>query len=205
MTPRNDILDVLIEAQEFGIYERQEQSRTSYGRTIVKSFGHPLWRMSISTGRLPNDDALDYEARVNTLQNGMNPFYGYDLRRPYPRARPDGDFEDTATIAAIGLGGKSLSLAGLETGFKLSAGDMLAFDHAGTRWLHQFTETRTANGLGSTSLQEIYPHLPIGLAPGVAVMLKKPSAVFGIEPGSIQSRTDGPLHTVISFRAMQAL
>lgn len=200
------ILSIPFSDQKFTLVERQEFSRQANGITLAKSFGSALWSGEWTTGPLPHDEALDYEALLNSLDGAIHEFYAHDLRRPYPRAHPNGDFTDSGKIATVGADGKSLSLKSLPAGLTLSRGDYLAFDYgSGSRALHQVMANVTAGPGGATGLIELRPHLRPGAQVDAAVSLKKPSAKFILLPGSIDQRLQGGLMTVLSFSAIQRL
>lgn len=144
--PRADIVpeDGFAE-QDFRLLERQEFSRTAGGSTIAKSFGSALWSMEATTKPMMRDDAMEYEAKIHSLDGSIGTFYAGDLRRVYPKAHPTGDFSESGVaIYAVGVDSKSLQIDGLPAGFILSAGDFLSFDYGASpksRALHQIMET----------------------------------------------------------------
>lgn len=208
--PRSDILTGLpFDNQIFMLFERQELSRTADGVTRAKSFGSAIWKMSCTSASLYFDQALELEAKLHSLDGAINRFYAHDLRRPYPKEHADGAFTDSGVILSVNANNKALALDDLPAGFQISPGDMLAFDYGATpsRALHQVVEAVTANGAGLTAEFEVRPHLRPGivLSPSTEVVFKTPQALFAIEPGSVQSRLNGPLHSVISFSAVQII
>ncbi len=204
--PRTDVLSTVgfvADGYEFRLNYRQEQSRSAGGVTFVKDFGSPLWSLKATTAALRLDDALDYEALLETLEGGVQPFMAYDLRRPYPRQHSDGVFSDTGVISTVGANNKSIAVSGVDPGFQVSRGDYLTIDIAGEKKLHQVSETRTANAGGVLALFEVRPHLWPGTLVGQLVRFKKPSIPMTMLPGSIVKTPLGGLHTSISFSAMQ--
>lgn len=205
--PRTDIMSFCAyspSAVPLRLVVRQElSSREASGKTYAKDFGPALWMGSWTTIPMLNDDAIAFEAMLNSLDGVINLFEGRDLRKPYPRFYPTGTFNDTGKINSIGSNGKSLSLKGLDAGFKLAVGDFLAFNVGTHRALHQVMEAVTASG-GVTAEFEVRPHIWPGTATDVAVTLKQPSALFSLNPGSISPQMNGGLYTAISFEATQA-
>ena len=198
-----DLYPISPTGYNFRLHHRQEQSRTAGGRTIVKDFGPPLWLLDASTGMLPHADAIDFEAMLASMNNGIGTFLAWDLRRAFPAAHSLGDFDDSATILSLGANNKSLRLTGLFPGFQLSRGDYLSITFSGHRYLHQILEPATVMPDGSTSFFEVTPHFQPGTVAGASVVLKKPSAVMALVPNSIQTQV-GALHTSISFQACEA-
>lgn len=204
--PRNDILTtyrIAPEGYKFQPMYRQELSRQANGVTQIKDFGTSLWTLAATSVPLFHDDALDFEAMLSSLDNGIGTFKGFDLRRRYPKAKADGEFSDTSEISTVGVNGKSMALSGLPAGMVLSRGDYLAFDVPGWRALHQIMETVTASGDGLSPNFEVRPHLMAGTVSGLGVELKQPSTVMMLVPGSIAPQQFDALKTVLSFQAFQ--
>lgn len=204
--PRTDVLDIDIADQTISLVSRQEfGSRQANGTTYGKDFGSALWTVSFTTGPIPNDDALAYEALLNSLDGVIGSFEAYDMRRPYPRATPGGTGANDGVLASVNANKKAISLSGLAAGQVVSIGDYLSFTYGTSRALHQVVETVTANGSGVTTQFEVRPHLRPGwaLSPATTVTLKNPSGVFSLVPGSVSPRASGALHTVVSFQAVQ--
>lgn len=204
--PRNDILTtypIAPEGYKFQPMYRQELSRQANGVTLIKDFGTSLWTLAASSVPLFHADALDFEAMLSSMDNGIGTFHGFDARRPYPRSKPDGIFSDTSEISTVGGNGKSLALSGLPAGMVLSRGDHLAFNVAGWRSLHQVMETVTASGPGVSPLFEVRPHLFPGTTVGLDVTLKQPATVMMLVPGSVVPQQFDALKIVISFQAFQ--
>lgn len=196
-----------ISGQSFKLEHRSEISRDQNGRTYVKRRGSPIWRASWTVRPKRHEDAVAFEALINLLDGGQNTFYAYDVRKPYPRAYPTGVFNDTGEIGAIDADNKRISLKNLDPNFEISRGDRIAFDYGAgpSRALHEISEDVTADGSGVTALFEIRPHLRPGLAVDDAVVFKKPSAIFALDPGSFESETIDTLFSGASFSAYQAL
>jgi len=203
--PRTDILSVGFSDQTFTLMMRQEYSRTASGVTYGKDLGDPLWTATYTTQPLANDEAVAYEAKLNSLDGVIHPFEAGDLRKTAPRLYPAADFNDVAVIETIGTNNKSISLSGLEAGFVLSVGDFLEFDYGTNRALHQIMESVTADEDGTTTEFEVRPHIRAGAEFGAPVRLKNPSALMALQPGSIKVSASGGIHTVISFGAIQVL
>lgn len=204
--PRSDVLTAVgfvADGYDFKLNYRQEQSRTAGGKTFVKDLGSPLWTLKATTAALRLDDALDYEAILETLDGGVQPFMAYDLRRPYPRQHADGVFGDNGAVASVGGDNKSLSVSGLDAGFQVSRGDYLVIDTPGGKKLHLVCENSTASPSGVLAGFEVRPHLWPATGVGQAVRFKKPAIPMTMLPGSIAKTQMGGLHTSITFSAMQ--
>lgn len=191
--------------QTFQPVSRQELSRQANGRTIGKDFGSAIWLANYTTKPIFNDDALAYEAALDSLDGVVQTFEAYDLRRPYPRVYLTGAGANDGVLASVNANNKALALSGLVAGQIVSAGDYLSFVYGSSRALHRVVETVTANGSGVTAQFEVRPHVRAGYSISAAVTLKSPRGVFMLMPGSVVPKASGGQHTVISFQAVQAL
>lgn len=193
--------------QNFQLISRQELSRQANGRTIGKDLGSAIWVASYATIPMSNDDALAYEALLDSLDGVVQTFEAYDLRRIYPRSDPAGASYNNGALLSVNANNKALALSGLIAGQVVSAGDYLSFTYGSSRALHKVAESVTANGSGVTAEFEVRPHLRTGwtLSPSTTVLLKAPRGIFALMPGSVSSKPNGPLHSVISFQAVQYL
>jgi hypothetical protein len=70
---------------DFDLLWRQEQSRTAGGRTVVKDFGSPLWRLSAQSRSLKPNELDHWRARLTTLENGLKTFRAFPKIRWFPR------------------------------------------------------------------------------------------------------------------------
>lgn len=206
--PRTDIMTMVDYSADTAppqLLSRQEMSRQGSGRTIGKDFGSALWLVNYTTKPLPNDDASDFEAVLDSLDGVIQTFEAIDLRRTMPRQYPDGTGANNGVLASVNANNKALALSGLVAGQIVSRGDYLSFTYGTARALHRAVETVTANGAGVTAQFEVRPHIRPGwtLSPVTAVTLKNPRGIFALVPGSVSARPNGALHTVISFQAIQ--
>lgn len=208
--PRTDILtmvDYSAETAPLKLMSRQELSRTAGGVTIGKDLGSALWFADFTTRPLPNDEAVQFEAVLDSLDGVVNTFELADLRRLYPKAYPTGTGANDGTLLSVNADNKRLALSGLVAGQVISVGDYLSFAYGSSRALHRAVETVTANGSGVTAQFEVRPHIRPGwvLTPTTSVKLKNPRGVFTLVSGSVSARPAGAIHTVVSFQAGQYL
>jgi hypothetical protein len=191
----------------FDLKWRQEQSTLASGRILVKDMGSPLWSLRAATKPLSPNNLDQWRARLTTLENGLQQFWGYPMSRCYPQAYPRGTwptgstFNGTCVLSAINANRKAITLQALPAGFKLSVGDYLSI--AGD--LHQVMEAATANGSGITGEFEIRPHLWPGVnAPKPGVTVKQPACLMAVVPGSVSSDAQSGGWGVVSFQAIEA-
>ncbi len=64
-----------------------------------------------------NDDAIAFEAALDSLDGVIFPFEARDLRKPYPRAYKSGVFSDTGTLTSVNANNKSIIISALPAGF----------------------------------------------------------------------------------------
>lgn len=204
--PRSDILTTVGFEPPFvfDLIDRQEQSRTALGRTIVKDLGPQLWRATYTTAELLNDALVDFQAMLASLNGAVGTIEAWDIRRPWPNLYRTGTAAN-GTLAAVNGNTKALALNGLNAGQVISRGDYLSFDYAGKRALHQAMESVTANGAGATGQFEVRPFIRAGWNLGTAVNLKAPRGVFALVPGSVTPTQTRGKAGKVTFQAVEAL
>lgn len=107
-----------------------------------------------------------------------------------------------AAVNTINANRKAVTLKGLPAGYVVSVGDYVQIGAAN---LHQVMEPAKASGSGTTSEFEIRPHLWPASAVNDAVVVKRPSCIMAIVPGSISSTAElATGRGVISFQAIEA-
>lgn len=205
--PRANVLSAVkfsADGYSFALQYRQEQSRAASGITYVKDFGDPLWRMRATTVPLAVNDALDYEALLETLGGGLQQFLGWDLRRAFPRSAPTGSFSDTASVSSLNFSNGTVAIKGLPAGFVVSRGDYLSVVVNDRPALLQASETVTASGSGITSSFVVSPGLPVGISVNDPIRFKRASTIMTIIPGSIQKQQVDSVLSSVSFEAMES-
>ena len=206
--PRDDIMPAVSWIdQVFVLHERQEFSRQASGVTRGKSFGSALWMTALTTQPLSDEEAVDFEAMLHSLDGVVNGFFAGDLRRPFPIVHSDGVFDDSAAVVhTVGVDNKSLRIEGLPVGFVISRGDYFSVTPSGgSPALYQAMETVTVDGAGISPIFECRPHLHVGTAEGYVVSFKEPVTVFLLEPGSIDPQLVDAGYWRVSLRAVQSI
>jgi hypothetical protein len=190
----------------FALRWRQEQSTQASGRILVKDMGMPLWTLRAVTKVLSPNNLDAWRAKLASLENGLQAFWGYSMSRCYPIAYPHGTwptgaaFNGAAALGSINANRKAITLSGLPAGFVLSVGDYVSI--AGD--VHQVMEPATAAVDGATAEFEIRPHVWPGVATPKTVLVKQPACLMVIVPGSVGS--DAALNGwgSLSFQAIEA-
>jgi hypothetical protein len=185
-----------------------ETSGTGLGQIITVEIAPRRWRAEVGLARMPHAEAAEVAALVEAL-GPAGTFYLHNPAQPGPRDDPDGAILGAAavTIHTVGADNRSLRLAGLPTGYRLSRGDLLHFDYGPAplrRALHRVVEDATASGAGLTPGFEVRPYLKAGTTAGLAVTLMRAAAKMMLEPGSYEPGTEGPVLTAgMGFRAVE--
>lgn len=198
---------------EFEPNWRQEQSRTAGGRTYLKDFGGPLWKLTAQSRQLSVNELDYWRARLNVMENGKAIFRGYSMSRCYPIRYPRGSWPTagafdglSATLASVGVNRKSVAVADLPAGYSFSIGDYIQI---GDGDLHQVMEEAVAGMDGETPEFEVRPHIWPGVeagdSPATPVSVKRPSCLMAIIPGTVQSQADPQTGWgAVSFQAIEA-
>ncbi|MFW8636712.1 hypothetical protein [Cribrihabitans pelagius] len=204
--PRTDIFDLCkIRTAKFWPLLRQELSRTAGAGSQAKDLGSPLWAASYTTAPARLRDAQAIEAALISLNGSVGSFLAYDTRRPFPAAHADGNFADTAQIAALDAENAfHLTLGGLPQGFTLSAGDYLGFSFGPkpSRALHIVTIGGVAGANGEIPLT-VSPWVRPGTLVGAAVTLKRAPCEMSLDGAPPEPSPEGMVASTNSFSAVQ--
>lgn len=204
--PRNDVLSNLgVVSQSFTLVARNALSRQRNGVTIPKVFGSSIWIGEWSSKDKFHDKAIDFEAIINSLGDGLEAFYAYDTRRVMPLAHPSGNFTDSGKILSIHENRKLLAFEELDSGMVLSRGDYFCFTYnTSDVAYHQLMEGGIVGGDGTTSQLEVRPHIRPGAIVGTtAVKFKNPYGRFKLFPGSTAFSTANIQQSNATIQAYQ--
>lgn len=208
-------LDVFFETLPFrtvslDLNHFDETSGLANGQILSAKLADPLWGGSVQFGSLTYRQYATLRARMSMTEGAKNVFYVTPRPFAFPANDPTGSIltGSTVTINSIGSDNKSLSLAGLPTGFTLTLGDLFSFDFGSPahRTMHMVQEVAVANGSGVTPEFAVQPPIYPGTTTGITVTLKKPSIKAFVVPGTIAKGTQGDLEvTGVGFDIMQRL
>lgn len=171
-----------------------------------------LWALSVSSVKLRPSVLAKWQAVIESLENGKQLFWGYDMSRRYPILYPRGSWPTggafsglNAAVASINANRKAMTVDGLPVGYVISIGDMLQVTHDnGSVTLIRAAEAATANGSGLTPEFEFRPHLDAAAAVDDVVAVKRPACKMAIVPGSVRPAVDPETgRGAISFSAME--
>ena len=198
---RMKIAEMSLDIEEFA-----EISGTAGGDLITREVAAPKWTASVTLSSRRNSDAREARALLSAV-GVYGRFHIFDTSRKFPAADPDGSILGSAapTLHTVGSNGKSLRVAGLPSGYVLGPGDLLCFSRDVRHALHEVVETATASAGGLTGTFEVRPHLRLWTIAGLAVDLKRPSALMRMRPGGVSRGAAGPhFRSAMSFAAIEA-
>jgi hypothetical protein len=208
--PNGDLMERLrVVSASFRLEPTQEIRRQAGGTIQARDLGPNLWYARISSVCRSFRELAEVEALLDALNGAVQPFHVYDPFKAYPATDPAGEDlgSATPTLHTIDDDNKRIRVQALPAGYKLTLGDLLAFDYGtSSRALHRVVEIdgATADGSGLTPLFEVRPHIRSGAAASDPVYLAKPAAVMRLLPGtvSIEASAGGK---GASFEAVQVL
>lgn len=207
-----DKLRVAIGSPNWQLMRNDQTSGLGSGQPLSTELASPLWTLPVQLVSMGNDEADQILAMLEMLCHPGRKFFFSNPKREFPAADPTGTILGASTPAlhTIAANNRQVRIGGLPNGYKLSAGDMLAFDYGPSgqkrRALHRVTETVTATSAGLTPLFEIFPHVRSGAQAGDPVFLAKPAILASVMPGSFNPGTADTVNTHgISFDIIQRL
>lgn len=205
-----DLVDLLkIESVAWNAVYQQELSGLGTGEGLSHDLGPMLWEGECQTAQFYHRDVEKWRARFLALDGSNNSFMLFNPAAKYPETDPDGSIlaGATVTVGSVGSNRKELTLAGLPAGFVVPWGAyaQIAAGSPSRVALVMFLDSRTATGLGNTSMIEVRPHLRPWIAAGASVRLIKPAAKVKLVPNSLKVETAGPVTSRLRFTARQTL
>lgn len=199
----------------FNLSYGDEASTQGSGQVRVAALRPALWQLAATSRSLRPSELRAWSARLASLENGKQLFYGYDLAGVYPILYPRGSWPTgtsfdgvSATVHTLDAGGKALRVDGLPAGYAVSVGDYLQITRAGDSQmlLFQAVEAATADGSGVTPLLEVRPGFAYaGLSVDDAVAVKRPACPMMLRPGSVNAAADIAGNGTLSFEAVQVI
>ena len=169
-----------VEEVTFRLSHPQEHTRLGDGTVISASLGAALWTGSIRLAQANHPRHAAMEALIGLMDQPGATFLCHDPRYLGPASDPSGAIlgSRTVTIHSVASTMRELRLAGLPSGYVLSAGDMLGFEYGANpvRYaLHRIVVGGTASSGGLTPMLEVIPNLRTGAVAGLTVSLIRPA------------------------------
>lgn len=199
-----------VEEVTFRLSHPQEHTRLGDGTVMSASLGASLWTGSIRLAQANHPRHAEMEALIGIMDQPGASFLCHDPRYLGPASDPSGSILGgrTVTIHSVGSTMRELRLAGLPSGYILSAGDMLAFQYGANpvRYaLHRLVIGGTATSDGLTPLIEVVPNLRPGAVEGLAVSLIRPACKARLLPEPSYGSGRQALSRGASFDFIQTL
>ncbi len=176
---------LLIEATRFDIRRNDELSGAGDGALWQAELARPLWTAEVTLSDQTHDAMKQQAALIRKLGGARQNFLLCDTTSLYPQADPEGAILGAAavTLGAIGSDRTIAPLTGLPVGYVLTNGDKLQINGASKIAFVEVSEVAVASVVGSANV-EIIPRLPVWIAAGDTVVLKRPACPVVIMPGS---------------------
>ena len=199
-----------VEEVTFRLSHPQEHTRLGDGTVISASLGASLWTGTIRLAQANHARHAEMEALIALMDQPGATFLCHDPRHVGPASDPIGSIlgSRTVTIHSVASTMRELRLAGLPSGYILSAGDMLAFQYGANpvRYaLHRVVVGGTATSGGLTPLIEVVPNLRPGAVAGLAVSLIRPACKARLLPEPSYGSGRQALSRGASFDFIQTL
>lgn len=176
----------------YDVMQNDEMSGGGDGRFWSAELAPPLWRVTMALTPFLPHYARDIDARIRALGVGRQTLLFADPN--YAPAAGDAPISGV-TVGSVASDRTQISFSGLPDGYVLSVGDRFSIAWGtGRQFLGEISETKTATGLGNTSLGAIWPYLPFGISAGATVELARPVLRAMIPPGGHVPFTRGVDH-----------
>jgi len=196
---------------QFSLGESRQFNVTGAGQIIDANLGTRLWASGVALVPKSHHSMSEIEAQIEVLLEAGASFMAYDPRKLFPAKDAIGRVLGAAsvTLSTVNANNRDIALAGLPSGYVLTAGDMFSFSYLSspTRYaLHRVVVGGAATTGGVASV-EVTPPIRAGYTLGAAVALSKPQMLAKIVPGSYQPSTgsSGRLSSGLSFKITQSL
>ena len=166
------------------------------GRVGAMGGGWPLWEAEYQLGGMTEETADEITAFKDALRGPQRLFYGRDLKRPFPRAYPDGfagmaragggSFAaGTASTWSVNGARDVLTLTGLPANFVISKRDYVGFSWTTggqqRRHLVRAVEAVQANGSG-VAVVTVEPAVHAVVPSGATAVLANPDCLMRLTP-----------------------
>ena len=194
----------------FRLSHPQEHTRLGDGTVISASLGASLWTGTIRLAQANHPRHAQMEAFLALMDQPGATFLCHDPRYVGPALDQNGALlgSRTVTIHSVASNLRELRLAGLPSGYRLSAGDMLSFQYSTNpiRYaLHRIVVGAAASSTGLTPMLEVVPNLRPGAVAGLTVSLIRPACKARLLPEPSYGSGRQALSRGASFDFIQTL
>lgn len=180
------IFDLLpIASVEWDIERSDEFSGVGSGDLWQAEVADPFWAANVTLGRGLNDELKRAAARIRRLDGARQSFMLCDPISLYPQADPTGTIIGSAnvTVRAVASDRNIAQLQGFPNGYTLTVGDKLQFTQGAMQRFFEVSASAVAAAGGNMDVT-VFPRLPLALAAGAVINLKKPACPVIIQPKS---------------------
>ncbi len=192
-------------------FDLKYYTESSGGGAPVIESRPAVWMAKYETRPLNALQLRTWRAWWNSLRGGVNLFYAYDPKFPYPYNYPSGftglvraggstPFDGTAATSSPAA--TTLTVTTLPNAFVLTAGDYIGLQKGNYRSLHRILESATANSSGVVALTVEPPIETVYFNGSVTVNFDRPVVKMRIDPKSWTNPT-GLEDESLSFSAEQ--
>jgi hypothetical protein len=199
-----------VNSQDFDLSESLRATEDGGGRMLVSEDGPRFWQGSVTIATDTHADQDRAQALAQVMRSAGASFMIGNLKRKFPKADPAGSILGAAsvTLSSPVAGADTVSLAGLPSGYVLTAGDYLSFQYGAAdekTALHQVTVGGAAAPDG-TLIVGVVSRVRPGVFDGAAVTLIGAACKAIIVPGSFKAGRIGLAATSgFSFSFRQTL
>lgn len=180
----NDVLPIA--TVEWDIQRNDELSGDGSGDVWQAELADPLWRAVITLGRGLHQELKTVAARIRSLEGAKYAFLLNDPISLYPANDPDGLILGNSAVTIRATGNRYLAqMTGLPANYVLTEGDKMQMIY-GTVDAPRYAFVEVSRGIqasaGGLADVQVFPRLPMTLANGTAVTLKRPACAMIIPP-----------------------
>jgi hypothetical protein len=174
-----------IASVKWSIQRNDELSGAGSGDVWQAELADPLWTGDVTLGAGEHDELKQAAAAIRALNGAAQSFMMSDPLSPFPQADPTGSILGLAAVTtrAVNANRSLAQLGGLPAGYVLTIGDKLQITQGTMIRFHEVSATIAANGAGQVDVK-VFPRLPLNLAIGAVITLKKPACPVIVQPGS---------------------
>lgn len=183
----------------------QEYSQRNSGRIDVLDLGPAIWRADVRSGTLTQDDALNLQTDLETIQGLLETVKLWDLRRPAPLHNPTVD-DSTFTVSEVDTDRDRIKITNFPENMETAKGDYIQIEDGTNTYLLKAARYHDHSGAGTSSWIPIQPTVPLPITAGDTVKMVKAGALFTIDPDSINvTQAGGSFGYTVNFSATQSI
>lgn len=205
--PLSDVFDLLpISQVRWDREDYNEVSGMGSGAFWEAELAPPLWSGDVGFDADLTSDLIQIAALIRWLRATKQRFMMCDPTAQYPASDPRGLILGSANVTLRAITNRFVApLQNLPAGYVLTPGDKMQVPYADRHAFVEVARRTVANGAGQADVP-ISPYLPLPVAAGAAVTLKRPAFPATIVPQSHnpgtarQTFTEGAAFRIIEKR-----